>query len=1049
MTKSSTPPSESEEDHSEHPEEETELPDGEPEGRIEVVFDALSRHPKKYYAGACASFCGIFGLMIILIFAIGSDFFPFTSEVPLYLRGHVTRQRFDAIIEGKDRADFTLRLPAVQLERSVDVLSGEREDMTLEIIYYPKYGDVLELSILKSIFDLEKRIMERTGYDKFCKVSYTSEDIATQDRGDIEAIKRINSEGRPCEVHNTIVWACDPSKGHSCDTLLSDPIGLLNCPKNNEKCLPNEFIFNNTFKVNKADVYSQSRPNRDTPDGLQSWNFLTLVDSAFAPGNPVAAAVRTEFWFGVPLAGYATVNNDPDGQSKDLSKYLYDTYSEWLLDNQINNPEVEYIFNGHGLLSRYLDEILAQDALFAVMSMLFVLIYISFMTNSWFLSVMGIGQIMMSFGPAYFIYYLVFSQRFFGVFNMLSIFIILGIGADDIFVFLDTWDSTSYKFKTPWKRMAHTWRHAGKAMLITSLTTMISFMSNANSSFPAIQTFGIFAAMLVVVNYGAVMIYYPSVVFIYDHYLKDWKFCFGLPARAGEAFHKGIDLASMQLSKDDLVPHEEDKETFTIKEPGEGAINHWFRHGYGDCVISAKIFILFAFAGLIGAMASQAARLEPDPEPVKILPSSNNYQKFLDKKPDYFARGGSVNAIEIVLAWGFDIDDPIDRSGTLSTDVEDRGVPKYDPNFSLAKASRCIYSICENAQLKSDVLKTGGYPDYPIDCFLFDFKKWIVTNHGDATWLEITGPTANETKYIDLLTQWGADPDILSKWKQFIYAEKPEGASVAELRFVLAELKLTVTATIDTDEGETLWKRWEAFMVQQYQTSPCLEVKDVSKGFQSSFHFIFVRKILVEEALEGIMLSLVLAFVILIFATTNVLIAFYATLTILCIVISTVGAVVLLGWKLGVLESIGLVMVPGLSVDFVAHLAEGYVESSETNRIGRVRDMLGRVAISVVSGAISTLGASVFLFLPTIVFFNKFGIMMFMTIGFSLFWSLVFFPALLASPLGPNGNVGNWWFLLKKHVKCLQSEEQKAQSEAAKEKECAPDQDIELEAKDV
>eukprot|EP01060_Flectonema_neradi_P005178 TRINITY_DN13434_c0_g1_i1.p1 TRINITY_DN13434_c0_g1~~TRINITY_DN13434_c0_g1_i1.p1 ORF type:complete len:934 (+),score=153.99 TRINITY_DN13434_c0_g1_i1:447-3248(+) len=927
--------------------------------------------------------------------------------------------------------------------------------MTLELIYLPKYGDVLELNILKSIFELEQRIMQRTGYDQHCKIDYSAEDVAVQDSGDVEGTKRINAEGRPCAVHSTIVWACDPSKGHSCDQLLSDPVGLLNCPKANAVCSPDEFLFDNAFKVNKATMYSESRPNQDTADGLQSWNFLRLVDSAFAPGNVVAAAVRTEFWFGVPLAGYPTVNDDPDSQSEDLTDFLYDTYSDWLLENQLTNPEVEYVFNGHGLFSRYLDDVLAGDAVFAVMSMIFVLIYIAFMTNSWWLSFMGIGQIIMSFGPAYFIYYLVFQQRFFGVFNMLSIFIILGIGADDIFVFLDTWDSSQFKFKAPWKRMAYTWRHAGKAMLMTSLTTMISFISNANSSFPAIQTFGLFAAMLVLVNYCAVMIYFPSVVFIYNSYFEEWKFCFGGPAKLSELFHKGMKLAEMQIAKDDLVPKEDpdaEEQAYLVKEPSEGAVNHWFRHSYGNCVISAKVFTLFAFAALIGAMASQAARLESDPEPVKILPSENNYQKFMDKKPDYFARGGSVDAIEIVFAWGFNIYDPIDRSGTISTDVDDRGVPRYDPNFNLAKASRCIYSICEAAQEKSDFLKTGGYPDFPIDCFLFDFKKWVDANHGPTTWDEITGINADAVKYEDLLTSWGNDPDVLSEWKPFIYAEEVGTPPVADLRFVIAELKLTVTETIDNDEGEELWNRWEAFMQEQYTKSPCLEVEEFAKGFQSSFDFIFVRKILVEEAFEGIMLSLVLAFVILVLATTNVLVALYAAITILCIVVCTVGTIVLLGWKLGVLESIGLVMVPGLSVDFVAHLAEGYVESHQTERIGRVRDMLGRVAISVVSGAISTLGASIFLFLPTIIFFNKFGIMMFMTIGFSLFWALVFFPAILASPLGPNGNIGNWWYFTKQHIKCLRpKEDEKDKNEVepkdAEKEDCGPDQDVEMEVK--
>eukprot|EP00662_Eupelagonemidae_sp_cell21_P010611 gene10611-1287_t len=40
-------------------------------------------------------------------------------------------------------------------------------------------------------------------------------------------------------------------------------------------------------------------------------------------------------------------------------------------------------------------------------------------------------------------------------------------------------------------------------MAVTSTTTMASFYCTASSSFPGIQTFGIYAALLVLVNYAA------------------------------------------------------------------------------------------------------------------------------------------------------------------------------------------------------------------------------------------------------------------------------------------------------------------------------------------------------------------------------------------------------------------------------------------------------------------------------------------------------------------------------------------------------------------
>lgn len=70
---------------------------------------------------------------------------------------------------------------------------------------------------------------------------------------------------------------------------------------------------------------------------------------------------------------------------------------------------------------------------------------------------------------------------------------------------------------------------------------------------------------------------------------------------------------------------------------------------------------------------------------------------------------------------------------------------------------------------------------------------------------------------------------------------------------------------------------------------------------------------------------------------------------------------------------ISFVMVPGMAVDYVAHLADAYLDDpehgdkwTESRRARRMKRMLGEVGVSVISGACSTLGATFFLFFPTV-----------------------------------------------------------------------------------
>jgi multidrug efflux pump subunit AcrB len=114
----------------------------------------------------------------------------------------------------------------------------------------------------------------------------------------------------------------------------------------------------------------------------------------------------------------------------------------------------------------------------------------------------------------------------------------------------------------------------------------------------------------------------------------------------------------------------------------------------------------------------------------------------------------------------------------------------------------------------------------------------------------------------------------------------------------------------------------------------------------------------------------------------------------------------MIGWKLGPLISLNLTLIVGLAVDYVVHLAEGYIQLQHGTRSDKVRYALSHVGVSVLSGACSTLGASIFMFAAKILFFVQFGIFIFATIGFSLLYSIFLFPTLMVM-IGPEGQTGS------------------------------------------
>ena len=81
------------------------------------------------------------------------------------------------------------------------------------------------------------------------------------------------------------------------------------------------------------------------------------------------------------------------------------------------------------------------------------------------------------------------------------------------------------------------------------------------------------------------------------------------------------------------------------------------------------------------------------------------------------------------------------------------------------------------------------------------------------------------------------------------------------------------------------------------------------------------EQLLVSNAVQGLILSLVFASVVLLFATHNILLTIYSVLMIACVISSVMCVIQLIGWKLGIAESLATDFFVGFSVDYIVHIA--------------------------------------------------------------------------------------------------------------------------------
>ena len=94
----------------------------------------------------------------------------------------------------------------------------------------------------------------------------------------------------------------------------------------------------------------------------------------------------------------------------------------------------------------------------------------------------------------------------------------MGIGVDDIFVFHENWVNAGsiqvLKLKLA-HRLTFTFRKAQSALLITSITTVVSFLFTCMCTILPLVSFGLFAALVVFVNYCMTMLILPCIYLFY------------------------------------------------------------------------------------------------------------------------------------------------------------------------------------------------------------------------------------------------------------------------------------------------------------------------------------------------------------------------------------------------------------------------------------------------------------------------------------------------------------------------------------------------------
>ena len=736
----------------------------------------------------------------------------------------------------------------------------------------------------------------------------------------------------------------------------------------------------------------------------------------FSGTNLKSEYTRMQVPLGLPLKGYAT----PGEEEKEQREAIYEGFVKGKHEELVDytgskkpfmksimqagavdpSGDVELVWHNRGLISNEFKTISTADFLWAVFSISAVGIYMSVHCGSVLLGCMGMVEIILSIPLAFFFYRCVFQVQYFSNMHILAIFVLLGIGADDVFVFSDAFKQSAEEAHLGGsleRRIEYATLRASKAVFVTSFTTTIAFLATALSPIMPISTFGIFAALCISLLYLLNVALMPSILYIYGRRKQrkavpedaDEEDAGGPPPEAAAA---GVELEPGHLNVDKLR-----------------RLEKFFHRTWAPFVKAARIPIFVVFVGLFITGSFFTAKLQPPTEQEQWFPDDHMFTKYTAKSGPNgpFQRSSSDRVAAVSIAWGVS---DMDGSEIGKWDPDNVGKIIWDDGFDIRSPAAQLHVLetCEQAVARPCAVDgcTGGMlvRNAERHCFMETFKAWVEDKN-------MTFPLPREA-FVDELYRFHSNSTASKQHRTDIGFKSDAATGETVLKFARVKFNSTFLIPQPQAKTEEVYDEWEAFTSERNAAAP----EGADQGIQTTGYtwmWLVTQVALVESTITGVLICFALAFVVMNFSTGNVVVSLGAIFTISGIVTTVlgVGLVLIMDYPLGISESVATVILIGFSMDYCLHLAVSYVESPRASRYERTQDSLTMMGISVTAGALTTVFSGVFLFGGVITFFPKFAFIIVFTVIVSYLWTVLFFPACMMT-FGPNNDFGKWSVIL-------------------------------------
>jgi len=332
-----------------------------------------------------------------------------------------------------------------------------------------------------------------------------------------------------------------------------------------------------------------------------------------------------------------------------------------------------------------------------------------------------------------------------------------------------------------------------------------------------------------------------------------------------------------------------------------------------------------------------------------------------------------------------------------ATSEHPKGEPRFDRlfNFLDQRAQKHVVDSCRAPELHPE-LKV-----FRSDCWILDFQKYV---NGKGRAFPSVG--WSHQYFADELSAWGRTSkkakDLLERGVGF--------DDNGRLAYICFHYRIQVDRMSGGHAAEPDMHAWDKYVADLNTRAP-----RTAKAHHASELWAKASTELriISSTIQVTALSNVVALVAVMIFTRHWRLALFTFMAVVSTLSLLLGfCVVVCGWDFGIVEAVAMIIFAGFSVDYALHVAQAYHHCHGSSKYERTAKALGEIGPSVIAGACTTVGSSVFLLCCTITLFTKFGVVLAVNMTIAVLYALVWLPCALML-FGPVQNAccgvaGNW-----------------------------------------